>query len=320
MTHPNGGGNENGGNGDGGGASTSAQKQEYGLLGFIRILSLAANPPEVAPFEPTTVSWSISVPTTLHVPVSLGLAGQVSHGTSGSATVTPFATTEYGLVAQTAIVSRMIGSVTVPVVQSACQSSQIDGFVITSRLKDIISQQFQSSSQFSLTGNGVSVSITDHATILITFSLNLNIPHWFDATMSVSIEIEVQMQGVPPQAAVLTRAGTTVDVSWDWYSTALSLGVTSLVADGMQQLAQAFMAEIASAQIAGGIEDEVSGQVNAAIMQAQQGDPQGRTFVLTFLTLSPDGITFTICPQPGLSPRPVLRAEEPPVRGISSQA
>lgn len=96
--------------------------------------------------------------------------------------------------------------------------------------------------------------------------------------------------------------------------------MTSLVADGMQQLAQAFMAEIASAQIAGGIEDEVSGQVNAAIMQAQQSDPQGRTFVLTFLTLSPEGITFTICPQPGLSPRPVLRAGEPPVRGTSSQA
>jgi hypothetical protein len=245
------------------------------------------------------VSWAVRVPTTLHVPVSLGIAGQMSHGSSGSATVAPFATTEYGLLAQTAIVSRVIGLLTVPVTQSGCQTSRIDGNIITSRLKEAITEQFQGSSQFSLTGNGVSVSISDAATIPISFALNLNIPDWFDATMSVKIQIHVGMQGQPPQATVVTQASTSLDVSWEWYSTALSLGITSLVADGMQQLAQAFMAEIASAQIASGIGDEVSTQVKDAIMQAQQSDPQGRTFTLTSFTLAPDGIHFTICPQPG---------------------
>ena len=142
MTHPNGGGQGSGGNGDGGGPSTSAQEQQYELLGFIQILSFTAAPPQVAPFEPTTLSWTVRLPTTLHVPVSLGVAGQMSHGTSGSATVTPFATTQYGLTAQTAIVSRAIGSLTVPVAASACQSSQVNNQVQTA-----INQAQQSDSQ-----------------------------------------------------------------------------------------------------------------------------------------------------------------------------
>jgi hypothetical protein len=316
MTHPNGGGQGSSGNGDGGGPSTSAQKQQYELLGFIQILSFTATPPQVAPFEPTTLSWTVRLPTTLHVPVSLGVAGQMSHGTSGSATVAPFATTQYGLTAQTAIVSRAIGSLTVPVAASACQSSQIPGLVIVDRLRDAITQQFQGSSQFSLTGSGVSVTISDHATIPVSFSLSLNIPDWFDATMTVKFEIEVGMQGVPPQGAVLVRAiGTNVDVSFEWYSTALSLGVSALVADAMQQLAQAFMAEIASSQIATGIGDEVNNQVQTAINQAQQSDSQGRAFTLTVLTLAPDGIAFTICPLPAASPHPVHPVSGPPGQG-----
>ena len=204
----------------------------------------------------------------------------------------------------------------VPVAASACQSGQIPGLVIVNRLRDAITQQFQGSSQFSLTGSGVSVTISDHATIPVSFSLSLNIPDWFDATMTVKFEIEVGMQGVPPQGAVLVRAiGTNVDVSFEWYSTALSLGVSALVADAMQQLAQAFMAEIASSQIATGIGDEVNNQVQTAINQAQQSDSQGRAFTLTALTLAPDGIAFTICPLPAASPHPVHPVSGPPGQG-----
>jgi hypothetical protein len=304
MTQPNGGGQQNGGNGDGGGTSTSAQKQQYELLGFIHILSFTASPPQVAPFEPTTLSWTVQIPTTLHVPVSLGVSGQLTHGPSGSATVTPLATTEYGLLAQTAIVSRVIGSLTVPVTETGCQSSQLPGLVIVGRLRDAITQAFQGSSKFSLTGPGVSVTISDVGTIPISFSVHLNIPDWFDASMSVKILIEVGMEGHPPQGTAFVRAYTDLDVSFDWYSTALSLGVSALVADAMQQLAQAFMAEIASSQIADGIGDEVNSQVQSALKQAQMSDPQGRAFTLTALTLAPEGINFTICPLPAVAPHP----------------
>src|SRR5690349_2677486 len=103
MAHePNGGDEE----GDGGGPSHTAQEQQYELLGFIQIESFAADPPSVTPFEPTTISWSVKVPQTLHVPVSILVGGHKSTGSTGSTTVTPFATTEYGMVAETLIVSR----------------------------------------------------------------------------------------------------------------------------------------------------------------------------------------------------------------------
>jgi hypothetical protein len=311
MTEPNGGHEPNGGNGDGGGTSTNAQKQQYELLGFIQILSFTASPPQVTPFEPTTLSWSVRLPTNLHVPVSLTVAGQTSHGTSGNATAAPFATTEYGLAAETAIVSRVIGALTVPVDGSACKSGQIPGIVITNRVKEAITEQFQGSSDFSLRGNGVSVDLSD--TIAINIPLSLNIPDWFDATMTIAIQIEVGMQGVPPQASIFAQASTNVDVSWEWYSTLLSLGITSAVADGMQKIAQAFMSEIAQNQIASAIADEVNGQVQALATGAQQGDPGGRAFKLTSLTVTSDGITFTVCP----TPSPVSHPVGPPVEDSS---
>ena len=95
--------------------------------------------------------------------------------------------------------------------------------VITSLIKQAIVDQFHGSSSFSLGSGELDVGLSD-ATLSINVKFNLNIPDWFDATMTIAIQIEIGMMGRPPQAAVLVQENSTnVDVSWEWYSTLLSL-------------------------------------------------------------------------------------------------
>jgi hypothetical protein len=297
---------ENGHDGNGGHPSEQEAEVEYQLLGGIGIVSFTASPSPVVPFERTTLSWSVNIPPALHG-VRLTVAGQTSAGASGSAIDTLYSTTVYSLTAETAIVNREIARLTVPVDDSSCKFGSIEGRVISSQLKTVIAQQFQGGSGFSLGGAGVSVNLSDN-TIAINIPLNLNVPDWFDATMSIAVQIEVEMQGVPPQAAVwvqVTNVG--IDVSWSWYGTLLSLGVTSAVAAGMEKIAQVFMSEIAKSQIAPRIAEQISNLVQGLAI-----DPGGRTFALTSLTLTSGYLTYTVCPLPSASSHQAHQPVEAP--------
>lgn len=303
----------NGGNGGDGQPSSNAQEQQYELLGFIEILSFTASPPQVTPFEPTTLSWSVKLPASLHVPVSLVVGGQKTHGTTGSVSVAPYATTEYGLTAETAIVSRAITALTVPVDATSCRPGSIDPNIITLSLKSALEQQFQGGGGISLGSGGVGVVPGDDV-ISVSIPLDLSVPDWFDATMSITFDIVAELQGVPPHMSVAIEArNVNVDVSWAWYSTILSLGVTSAVAAGMDKVAQAFMTEIAQNQIAAAISDAITGQIRTLESDSQDGDPQRRAYVLTSFSLSNAGVTFSVCPLPASSAPPVHALPDEPV-------
>lgn len=304
MKEPNG-----GSGGDGGGPSTSAQNQEYELLGYIQVTSFTASPAQSQPFQPVTLSWQVQLPTALHVPVKVGVANQLSYQTSGSAVVTPDATTEYTLLAETAIVSRVIPPpLTVTVDDSGCVSGpgyQIDSFAITSLIKQTAEQYFQGSSQFSLGSAGVSVTIND-AIISISVPLILNVPDWFNADMSLAIGVQIGLQGAPPNMSLLVQlSNVTVNVSWSWYANLLSADITGAVADGMQQVAQAFLTEIAQTQVVPQIAGQIEPQIQASATAAQQNDPAHRTFVLTSLSFDTNALAWTLCP---------LLAAVPPTR------
>jgi len=90
---------------DDSGGHASAYEHEYGLLGQITVLSFTADPPRVAPFETTTLSWSVRLPPTLQS-VSLTVGGQTNLGSAGSVTVAPLSTTFYGIIAHGAVARR----------------------------------------------------------------------------------------------------------------------------------------------------------------------------------------------------------------------
>lgn len=311
MSHePNGGGE----NGDGG-PSHTAQEQQYQLLGFIQIDSFAANPPSVKPFQPSTISWSVRVPQTLHVPVSILVAGQKSTGSTGSVTVTPFASTEYGMTAETLIISRVIGALTVVVDDSECKSATIRADDIVLVIEGAVREALGGSSDFSLSGDGVQVTVNP-GVISTHISLSINVPDWFDPTMNISADIHVGPGGVVPNLSLVVQTGS-VDVNIDqaWYSEALSLGASAGIAAIVEKVSQIFLAEIVDAQvtplIASGIQDRIDG----LLKDSHDADPAHRTFVLTSLSMGTDGVTFAACPLP-VPPQPPVPPQNEPVRRI----
>jgi hypothetical protein len=306
----------NGGNGKDGTPPTSVQDQEYELLGYIEVLNFTASPPQVAPFEPATLSWSVQLPTHLDVPVEVGVEGQMSYQTSGTATVSPSATTEYVLTAQTKIISRpLAATATVTVDQSDCLSGPaytLGTDDITLTIRHAILEGLGSASNFSIGGDGVSVTVNDVDQIVTNVPLVLDVPDWFSASMDINVWIEIVQQGVPPTAAVSVRATyVNVDVSWAWYTnlTGLITAEQDLVGSAMQQVAQAFMTEIAQSQMAATIQTQLDTSIKNTILAAEADDPEHRTFVLTSFSFDAQEISWMLCPLP---PAPSQSPASPP--------
>lgn len=274
-------------NGDDGDTNTLKARQ-YQALGLLPVISFTAHPSQVAPFGTTTLSWEVKAPPSLHLPhVTLVIGGQ-EQGLSGSANFTVIRDTEFGLTAKTELVDRMIRSLLVTVDESVCKTGSISGDLIVNLLTGTLRQQFPGDHQVSLRSSGINVTLGD-ATISIVIPLALNIPNWFDAAMDISIEVVV---GLGAGGTVLVRASK-VDVHVDWTWVQDIAGCTEFG----QKIAQAFMTEIVNNQLVPGIAQPLISQVQELASSAQMSDPQHRNFVLTSLTLTSDGITFTVCPR-----------------------
>jgi hypothetical protein len=321
MSEPNGGKTEPNGGEGGGGTASGAQEQEYEALGDILVLSFTASPPTVQPFVSATLAWSVEVPTALDAPVEIGVGDEMSYGTSGTATVTPYMTTEYGLIAKTAIVERALTAVvTVSVDSSACVSANIPGTAITGGFRNQIASIFQGSSNYSLGDYTVNINEAD-STIDINVPLVIEVPDWFNANMTMSGSIYITQEGLPPNASVLVQSrNVTANVSWSWYSNILSLGNTASAGAGMTQLAQVFLDEIVAQQVVAPMQNLVDQQIQASITAAQADHPGAGPYVLTSLGWDANQDLFwTLCPlpvkappQPG-GPPPVAGGGPPPV-------
>jgi hypothetical protein len=286
---------ENGGD-DGGGGGNPKQRI-YELLGFIRSRSFTANPPQVPPLGATTISWECSLPHALNGVVTLVVAGHAvtgpSPGTgtlSGSTSVVLDRTTEFGINAEYGppddpVVSRgVVGALlTVPVTDSECKTF-VPPFGVLA-LVDTIKAAIQNELGAQLRDSPL-VTPGD-GTLSIKIPLNLN----GQGTMDISMELWVQVFDPNRTGGVVTVTvhNLTVDVSLDFPGEPCEGAVT--------QVAQAFMAPIAAKLVALPIENGLNGEVQEFATTTQQADnPLHRVFVLTSMVLTPDELSFRLCP------------------------
>jgi hypothetical protein len=261
----------------------AVKEQQYQLLGLSQV-AFTANPPQVRPFGTTTLSWEVKPPSTLHVPVTLVVGGQPVQGLSGSASFTLDRTTEFGLTARTALVSRVIRALTVMVNASECRVSSFPAFILANTVKQAVDQQLQGR----LRGDGSTVTPGD-GILSIAIPLNLN----GQGTMDISMELWVQVADPTRTGGAVVVTAHNVIVNVD-----LSGVLSSLCEGAVSQTAQAFMTEIADNQVAPGVAKGLIDQVQQLATSAQAGDnPQHRPFALTSLVLTRDEITFTLCPK-----------------------
>jgi hypothetical protein len=272
--------------GDGGGSRSAAQEQ-YELLGHIQIVNFSANPPQVRPFGTTTISWEVRLPLHLHGQVTMVVAGNAVQGPSpgtlsGSATVSLDQSTEFGLTAETNLVSRTIGFLEVPVDGSECKPGSFPTFLLTDKIKQTIDQALSGR----LRDNGSIVTAGD-SFISIAIPLTLN----SDGTMDISMELAFVMADPTRTGGevVVTALNVTANVHFS--------GLASACEGSASQIAQAFMTEIANNQIVPGVQKGINDRIQEAEASAKAGDhPLHRDYLLTSFDLTDSEVTFMVCP------------------------
>ena len=273
-------------NGDGGGTTNTEIEQQLQLLRAIQVIKFAASPANVQPFQDTTVSYQVKLPTNLKVPVKFSIGTESFGGAlAGSATFPITVNTTFGLHAATAITSLDIATTAVTVDAAQCRPGSIAGLLITAGLKSSVDQSFTGK----LRGTGSVVSLGAGA-ISIQIPLNLD----GQGTMDIDVELFAQQNG---QSAQVGDTSVTVGIHLN-----TDLNVGSWCSNAMVKIVQPFMQHIVDNELVPALSQQIQGQINGAITSAQQGDPFHRTFELTSFVLNTDGVSFLVCPtSPGIA-------------------
>jgi hypothetical protein len=274
---PNGGGD--------GGPSNTAIEQQLELLSAIQVIKFTASPANVQPFQNTTISYQVKLPTNLKVPVAFSVGTQsFGHALSGSANFPVTVNTTFGLHAATAITGKNIATTAVTVDTAQCRSGAIAAVFIQAGLKSTIDQSFAGR----LRGTG-SIVTPGAGTISIQIPLNLD----GQGTMDIDVELFARQNG---QSVLVGDSSVTVGIHLN-----TDLNVGSWCSNAMAKIVQPFMQHIVDNELAPGLSQQIMGQINNLITSAQQGDHLHRTFELTSFVLNPDGATFMVCPTtPGI--------------------
>jgi hypothetical protein len=280
----------------GSGESSDLAGMERAAIRNVVVRSFTVTPDAVETGGAVTVAWKVTVPDSNDI-IELKLNGQLitSFGQKSFSNLTQ--TTDFVLSASTENEETVLRKLRVRVDVPDCRwgpSLPVNGFVITSTLELEFNNRFSTSSQFSLRGNGTVVTLDDGA-INIAVPVTIHVENWFNADMDVAIKLSVTGGGGSP-VLVLSR-GVSLEVSWSFFENLASLGCTHFVESGMSQLGQALMSDIVKSELVPKVAQAFNDQVKKFIAEVEAGDPQQRTYVLAFFSLSPGGLRFKVCPK-----------------------
>jgi hypothetical protein len=278
---PTNGGNGNGNGGSGGGNEAA---REFQLLGFIQA-NFKATPPNVPPFGTSTISWDAQIPAALRVPVTLIFEGQeVNH--TDSRVVTVPATRQFLLTGKTALVSRVISTLTVQVDTTECKTTSAPAFVVQQTVLSLVKPFIPIGGQISEHGDGVAAKM-DVATLEIIIPLTIS-AEGQHPTLDIKVTFFVGMSNAPNAIEV---APIRVDVALDLH------GLGGLFCEGFGHDLSVFFLNVIAELVAPRIAEALTAQVTNARHDAQNGDPKHRTFVLTSVVWDATQFAFTVCPK-----------------------
>jgi hypothetical protein len=272
-------------NGDGDSANAKLIEQQLELLSDIQIIKFAANPSHVQPFQNTTVSYQVKLPTALKAPVTFSIGSNTFlHALQGSASFNVTANTTFALHAATSLTGMNIATTAVTVDTSGCRPGTIDGFGISATIKSKLDPAFADRLR-----SGGSTATLGVGIISIKVPLTLG----GTRTMDIDIELAVRLAG---QTVSVIDTGVTVKVNLDTIA-----DVDSWCSNASAQIAQPFMQHIVDNELIPALQQGFLDQVNGVISAAEKGDHLHRTFALTSFVLTSNGVTFLVCPtSPGI--------------------
>jgi len=254
-------------------------------LSDIRLVQLVADPPTTEPFgAPVTIRWNVDVPGSC--PVSLNLNNQTV-ARSGSMIVHPAATTTFRLEARSLGFQRNLGSITVPVATQACVTGSLTEEQVQTELRAAIAAVDAQSSRLKQR-RPATVSIDPNG-IKVAVRLSISINNFPDPDVDVDFTLGLQIRDGAVEPFFRSFS---VDVDWPWWVTTVSLGITKIVE------------EVIENEIEGRLKQAILDQVKQVIAGVVDDLPASlRLFRIVTLQ---DRIDVTVCPVGDHQPHVVL--------------
>jgi hypothetical protein len=266
-------------------------QKERDELKKVVLHSFTANPPNVKTLGSVALAWNVTLPPVSPFDIQVKLNGQ-DVDPIGSATRTLLQTTPFTLSAATDHAGRQLRTLTVHVDGAECRTQTTDPFAITQPLKTEFDKRFTGSSAFKLSGNGTSVTLGNE-TINISVPLTINVPDWFDADMSITIQLKV----IDASPVTVIAPIVSADVSWSFFENLASLGCGHFVESGMTKMAEAFLGQIVQTELIPVVRKGLTDVIASFEASLKAADPGHRTFALGAFVLSPAGLKITACPK-----------------------
>jgi hypothetical protein len=274
------------------GTTMSRRREEEGAeiddvaiecLGGTRLKHFAATPTTIRPFQgPATLSWSVDVPVGCRVWFELNGRAVAR---SGSLEVLPAVDTTYTLRAAVRGGSRFLGRVAVDVDTSACVSGELAELALRRQVEESLTT-FDSDDAYDVSLDSFEIRNTGlHGSL----HMKLEIDNFTDPTVDVDFVV-----GLNIDDGVVTPyyRSFAVDVDWPWYITTLTLGVTKIVEEFIDERVEGDMKPAVLERIQGVIDD---------LLARLPDDMRVHSIRLT-----EDAVVVTTCPAGDVTPSRVL--------------
>lgn len=264
------------------------------LLNEAVLVSFAATPNPRKPWDWSTLSWDITMPTTfipgVHIEVTLFGEGEQIVPPQGSRPAKPYGETTYTLVLRTPLAVRQLGKVDLGIDFGAC-------FELPQRIDEVremiraeVRRSFPSSGKLTLRDGEIGVDFGINS-FVIDVPLTADVPNWFDADIDLSLGFEV----FPVDGRVgASYSFVQTNVSFGTASAILSGGCSAAVAKALEESSNGFFDGFIGPAIARQIREQVQAAMNSALTTFNNG--RTPPYKVHDFTLTELNLLVRICP------------------------
>jgi hypothetical protein len=265
-------------------------EQNLAVLAKIQVQDFHASPSTVQPYQPTTLSWNVQLPSDPKASQITLVAAGKTVAPRGSLTATPGQGGSFGLTARLGRVSRALRTVQMQFDTSRCRTlkigaGQVQGLVgsfFDSLPAEYADRLYDRNIQVHLSEQGVHLKLTGQ----------ISVNNWFDPDLT--IDMVIGLRAVDGKLDVFFRKFDP-DVDFPWYA----------------DTAPPIVSTIINHVISDGIEDGIKSELPKVIEQRLEemgGDLAGGQKVWS-VTTSADEVAITLCAPPP-APRTAVAVQQ----------
>lgn len=241
----------------------------------VELTRLTADPESTAPFgDPVTLRWDVDIPTGCGVRLAINGAPIAA---TGSMTVEPAQTTPYSITASARGFRRTLGRVVVRVDTARCISGSLTEQQVSSALRAAVARADASIDEVTLR-RAPTVEV-DAKGIHVAIRMKVRVPNFTDPELDIDLSLGVRTRDGAVEVFLRRFA---VDLDWPWWVTGLSLGISKIVEEVL--------------------EDKIEGELRAKVVDAAQGaidsfvEQLPGDLAVHRVVTAPDRVDVTVCP------------------------